>query len=330
MYNFVIYNDSFKGLDKLFFLEIEEKENVKIVKRDELFNFNIINNLCKLHLSHKINNSINLPFKSFWYKKMSVNNFKHENRYCFIFTPGWYYPEYIKYLEKKYPDSKFVFYFSDTILSKKEKIKNLDISYLKKNFDLVLSYNQNDVKEYGIDYSSIYYSKLPQKNIEKFNKYEAVDVVYIGAARNRMDEISTAYKKLKNAGINCYFYVVIEKGKNYEFIDGIIYSESILPFEEYLSRTFSAKCILEILDKNTVGSTLRFWEAIMYDKKLITNYPDVENSKFFNEDFIHYYNNVDDINPYFVKKSSAPRFKYSNENSPIRFLELIEKKLSEK
>lgn len=329
MYNFVIYNDGFKGLDELFFLDIKNRGNVAIIKRDKLFTYNIMNTLCKVHFSHKINNIIELPLKSLWYSRLFKDNFENNNaEYCFIFTPGWYYPGFIQYLKKCYPNSKFVFYFSDTISSKKEKIKKLSISYLKDNFDLVLSYNKEDVEKYKINYSSIYYSKLPQQRIEKYKKFDAVDVVYIGAARNRLNDISAAFRKFKAAGLSCYFYVVVEKGREFEEIDGITYSESILPFEDYLGRTFSAKCVMEILDKDTVGSTLRFWEAIMYNKKLITNYPYVKESKFYNNSFIHYYKEINDIDPTFVTKKNNPDFKYSDENSPVRFIELIEKKLS--
>ena len=328
MYNFIFYNDSFKELDRLFFLDIEDYDNVKIVKRNSLFRFRFLNFLCKLHLSHRVNSKINLPLKCIWYRFLFSNDFSNNKKLCFVFTPGWYYPEFIKYLKNKYKDSNFVFYFSDTVESKINVIPSLDIEYLKQNFDLVLSYNQQDVEKYNLEYSSIYYSKIPEKWIETLSKYPEVDVLFIGAARNRLPEIESAFQKLTNAGLKCYFYVVCNRVSEKFGVEGIEYSMKAMPFNEYLGRTLAAKCILEIIDPNTVGCTLRFWEAVMYDKKLITNYKFLQENMFYNPLYMQYYSSIDDIDTSFVSHENYVAYNYKGENSPIHFLKLIENYLN--
>lgn len=330
LYNYVFYNDSFKELDRLFFLDIEDLSNLKVIKRGELLKFKMLNFLCKLHLSHRINSKVNLPLKWIWNKVLFKNDFPIEDKLCFVFTPGWYYPDFYKYLKKKYKHSKFVFYFSDTIESKLKVIPSLNISYLKDNFDLVLSYNQQDVDKYDLEYTSIYYSKMPQSWIEGLPKYDQVDVLFIGAARNRIKEIKSAYHKLSSAGLNCFFYVVSNSTEHDLREDGIIYRQSAMPFKEYLGRTLAAKCILEILDTNTTGCTLRFWEAIMYDKKLITNYKYAEKNSFYNPQNIQYFSSVEDIRTSFITEKNQVQYNYKGENSPKHFLELIESHLAEK
>ncbi|MEK4039043.1 hypothetical protein NYE44_24295 [Paenibacillus sp. FSL L8-0493] len=330
MYNFVFYNDSFKDLDRLFFLDIEELSNMKIVKRERLFRFKFLNFLCKFHLSHRVNSKINLPLKWIWNKVLFKNDFVNEDELCFVFTPGWYYPNFIEYLKKRYKTSKFVFYFSDTIESKLNVIPSLNIDYLKESFDLVLSYNQQDVKKYNLKYTSIYYSKMPQSWIGKLPLYDQVDVLFIGAARNRLNEIRSAYKKLTNAGLKCFFYVVSINSEHELNDEGIYYSKSAMPFREYLGRTMSAKCILEILDTNTTGCTLRFWEAVMYDKKLITNYKYAKDNAFYNPLNMHYFSSVDEIRTSFITEENEVHYNYKGENSPRNFLELIENYLAEK
>lgn len=330
MYNFIFYNDSLKELDKLFFLDIEDYMNVKIVNRDSLFKFKIINSICKIHLSHRLNAKINLPFKEIWYKALFKNEFSNSDKLCFVFTAGWYYPKYIKYLKKKYRSSKFVFYFSDTVESKLKVIPSMDINYLKQNFDLVLSYNQQDVDKYNLEYTSIYYSKMPKSWIEVLPKYDEVDILFIGAARNRLPEIQRAYERFTNAGLRCYFYIVSNLEENESGQGNIYYSKKAMPFKEYLGRTLTAKSILEILDTNTAGSTLRLWEAIMYDKKLITNYPYVQDNMFYNPLYMHYFSSVDDIDLNFVIEENQVQYNYQNENSPLHFLDLIEEHLAKK
>ena len=328
MYNFIFYNDSFKELDRLFFLDIEDYSNVKIVKRDKLFKSKIINFLCKCHLSHRINSKINLPLKWIWYKALFKNDFSTNKTLCFVFTPGWYYPEFFDYLKKKFKKSKFVFYFSDTIESKLKAIPSLDINYLKENFDVVLSYNPQDVEKYNLKYTSIYYSKMPKSWLESLPKYENVDVLFIGAARNRLSEIKHAYHRLTNAGLKCFFYVVCNSEKNKLRDEGILYSKSAMSFNEYIGRTMSTKCILEIVDNNTAGCTLRFWEAIMYNKKLITNYTGVKNNIFYNPLYMQYFTSVENIVTSFVTEKNDVFYNYKGENSPINFLKIIESHLS--
>lgn len=329
MYNFIFYNDSFKELDRLFFLDIENYNNVKIIKREKLFKFKFLNFLCKCHLSHRVNSRINLPLKWIWYKSMFRDDFDNSNTLCFVFTPGWYYPEFFKYLKRRYSKCKFVFYFSDTIESKMKMIPSLDIKYLKSEFDLVLSYNPQDVKKYDLKYTSIYYSKIPESWRESLPKYEEVDVLFIGAARDRLVEIKSAYSKLTEAGLKCYFYIVSKDAVEEKMIDGIYYNSRAMPFNEYLARTISTKCILEIVDTNTTGCTLRFWEAIMYDKKLITNYVSAKDNKFYNPLFIQYFSSVEEIKSNFIKEEYKVNYNYNQENSPIHFLRCIENYLSE-
>jgi hypothetical protein len=246
---------------------------------------------------------------------------------CFIFTAGWYHPRFFEYLKRNYKNSKFVFYFSDTVESKLKSIPELSLQYLKNQFNLVLSYNHEDVEKYNLKYTSIYYSKMSDIMMKSIPKFDPVDVLFIGAARNRMDKIIKSHEKLKNAGLSCYFFVVCDQTKE-AYNDGIHYSTKAMPFKEYLGRTISSKCILEIVDTNTSGGTLRFWEAIMYDKKLITNFKYTKNSKFYNPNHIYYYSSIEDIDPKFVTNDHVPLYRYDDENSPTHFLELIDEYLS--
>lgn len=329
MYNYVFFSDGFKELDRLFYLDIENEYNVKIIKKDTIFNSKILFSLYKLHWAHRINSKINLPFKSLWNPFLFSDNFNEKKQLCFVFTGGWYYPHYFKYLKQEYPNSKFVYYFSDTIEAKKRVISDLDITYLKNNFDSVLSYNNADAKKYGLNISSIYYSKVPEKWCRELPSYNEVDVLFIGAARNRLPEIQKAYYKLSSAGLKCFFYVKTDTSNQQEYSDGIIYSSKAMPFTEFLGRTLSADTILEIVDPKTEGCTLRFWDAIMYNKKIITNYKYTKNSEFYNPNFMHYFSDVDQIDPSFVKYNNEVQYCYKGENSPVNFIKKIESYLSE-
>lgn len=326
--NYVFFIEGFKGLDILFFLDIQNKENVKIITRRNIFRSNILKFIFILHFSHKISKIIKLPLKNLWYSKIFKNTFRNNNRLYFIFSPGWYYPKYVEYLKKMYKDAKFIIYFSDTIESKIKNIPTINIKSIKKDFDLILSYNPEDVKKYDLKFSSIYYSKLTTKMQSSLPKYEEVDILFIGAAKNRLEIIEKLYDKFIELGLKCFFYVVVDKNfhqkKNQK---GIIFSKKMMPFNEYLARIFSTKHILEVLDPNTSGCTLRFWEAVMYNKKLISNFKYLKNSKFYSKDKMLYFENLEDIKEKFFLNKKNVHYNYQNENSPINFLKKIDELL---
>lgn len=328
-FNYVFFTEAFKGLDRLFFLDIEDYNNVKIVRRRDIFKNKIMKNLLIVHFSHRINKIIKIPFKFLWYKNLFKDDFENKKSICFIFSPDWYYPEYIKYLKENYKNAKFVIYFSDTIESKIKNIPTINIKKIKSDFDLVLSYNPEDVKKYDLTYSSIYYSKINQEILDLLPNYHGIDVLFIGAERNRLDKIEKLYEKLKKMGLDCYFYVVTKNKDKLKNNSGIIFTEKIMSFDEYLARTISSKYILEIVDENTTGCTLRFWEAIMYNKKLISNFKNLKNTKFYSEEKMLYFEDIDKINEEFFKSKKSIKYNYQNENSPVNFLKIIKERLEE-
>lgn len=314
----------------MLFLDIKENSNITIITRNNIFSKKILNFLFKIHFSNKINRIIEIPFKKLWYKKIIKKVFGNEDL-CFVFSPSWYYPNYIKYLKKKYKNAKFIMYFSDTIESKLKSIYTLNIEKVKNEFDIVLSYNLSDVKKYNLKYTSIYYSRISSKK-EKIlsSKYPKVDIIFIGAERNRLEIIEKLYKKFKELNLECYFYVVTKNKVKLKEKNGIIFSNKIMDYEEYLGRMLSANYILEVIDPNTIGCTLRFWDAIMYNKKLISNYKYLKESKFYSKEKMLYYNDIKDIDNNFFKDKSSINYNYKNENSPINFLNRIKEVLEEK
>ena len=97
-----------------------------------------------------------------------------------------------------------------------------------------------------------------------------------------------------------------------------------------LKYSVSSRCLLEINQEGALGYTSRFLEAVMYDIKLITDNLSVLDSKFYNPRNIQYINDVNEIDPEFVKNKCFDSFNYNDDFSPIHLLESIDSKLSKK
>ena len=67
--------------------------------------------------------------------------------------------------------------------------------------------------------------------------------------------------------------------------DGIHYIEN-MSYKENLQHIKKCKFILELQQRGAVGPTLRTWEAICYNKYLITNNISIKESHFYDKKFV--------------------------------------------
>lgn len=230
-------------------------------------------------------------------------------------THPWFNKELMFFFRKKLPSVKIILQCQDTVAYCLKSHNKLSINILKDYFDGIVVYNELDAKKYGLYYHPVGYSKIDKSTLPS---YEHVDVCFIGAAKNRLNEIREVYKILTDSGLKCFFYVT-EVPESQKCNDGLIYGE-IMSFEEYLGREMSADCLVEIIQNGSTGRTYRMMEAIIYNKKLITNCPECKKLSYYDDRFFHYFTNVNKINPDFVKNRVKPDYKYKGEFSPIELL----------
>lgn len=334
MFNYVILGYNL-NLYKKSFNEVLELENVRYIpnlitkKRPPLYiltSFNIIFYLFyKIHHSGIINRLINLPFKRLWFGFYFKNNFKNLNPICFIFFSRNLTLEkygYLEFLRRKYPDSKFVCFFSDLMNTHVE----IDILEIKKLFDLVISYDLGEANKYDVEYHPTVYSKTL---IEQNDKIKKSDVYFLGAVKNRFAKIILIYKYLKRKGLKCEFYLTNVKPEEQIHDEGLHYI-SQMTYQENLQHVLKTECILEIMQSNATGYTMRTWEAIMYDKKLLTDNTAINNAPFYNTTNIFVFENIENLEDnklFFENFSRKADHQYKENISPIKLLEFIEKKL---
>ena len=103
---------------------------------------------------------------------------------------------------------------------------------------------------------------------------------------------------------------------------GLIYNTPIT-YEENLAYIAKSKCILEILQKNAEGYSLRLWEAITYDKHLLTNNTYVCGSQYWTSGGIHLLS--DNLELTFINSPITYPDYMKESTSPINMLYFIEK-----
>jgi len=310
--------------EKLIMNDLTNKSNVKIIYRDNALNSKILSKLFNIHMSQSLNRHIKLPLKKLWFKKLIDNDFTKNETIVFTFVGGWFNRELFSWLRKNYPNCKQVLFLRDTVNIYEKTIPSFKGGILNDVFDLVISSNPDDCSKFGFKYSPVFISKIKEENLVKYPKS---DFVFIAIAKDRLQLIHKLYEKFTAFGYKCDFYITKVKDEDRKYPDGIHYAENHLKYKDYLGREVASKCIIELIKGDTQGGTFRHWEAVYYNKKLISNWKGIKDFKFYDERYMLYFEDVDDIDINFFKENLDVDYHYNGENSPVNLPVFIENNL---
>lgn len=322
MYNYVIFgitNDFYRHS----FADLKKLDNV-LLREDVYENKNkVAYYIYRLHTFPY--SKVQWPLTSIWDQKSYNGHFDNLNKMCFVFMPKHANRKsYFSFLRKKYPNCKLIMMFRDRVDRNLSWFPNLDIQEIKKEFDMLYSYNKYDCEHYGLRYFNTEASKetLIPRSTEEWS-----DVVFIGNVKDRLDKILDAYRIFSDAGLKTDFYVVgVPKERRFAG-EGIVFADKGISYADMLERTINSRCIFEVSQPGEYGFTSRSQEAIMYNKKLITDSLIVKDQKYYPSPHIMFYRNIDEIDPGFVKNQEMPDYNYQDDYSPVRVIEQIERDL---
>jgi hypothetical protein len=281
-YNYILYFSE-KDYYKIIYSDFYSMKGVEIHHSFRPQN-KFLSYLHKLHNSNIINNCINLPLKSLWYSCYLKNDIKsYENeKICFIFMFTWieliYIKEYIKFLHNKFPKAKFVCYFTDLVST-----LDYEPQSISSLFDLLVSYDRNDAAVHGM---KCFPTSFSNYKVRLSDKIESCDVLFLGKSKGRLKKILSVYRQLQDANIKCLFYIIDSNIEERIDAENIHYLDNPMGYDIYLQHVQKCKCILEIVQDGSIGETLRTWEAINYDKLLLTDNFAILDSKFYSNDYV--------------------------------------------
>ena len=203
-----------------------------------------------------------------WKKK--VRQYKYV-----ILGENYYNPDAARYIKQFNPKCKVILFYWNKIVNEDYK-KLLD----EPNLDAIYTFEEDDAEEYNIKLNTTFYTKrlqLPENKIEN-------DVVFLGRAKDRMNEILDLEKTLKKNKVKTDFHIVTSEK---DYVD----------YKDYLVMVSKAKCILDFNAYNQRGLALRTMESLFHKKKLITTNKHIKDHPFYNKNniFIIGEDNIKDI-----------------------------------
>ncbi|MBJ6746079.1 hypothetical protein JEQ21_06365 [Streptococcus sp. 121] len=309
------------------FKELESDSRIKILYGETILDQkSIIYTLMRVHYSYKIYQRIKLPFKGMWKKFLSLNqiNFDINTRYKILFTNNsLFMTELTNLLKlKKQYHVDFYLYLVDS-MGKRDTYKVQ--SYIDSDiFTEIISFDEKDSKQYGFKYfpHPIPYVKPRKSAIQQ-------DIYFLGVAKGRSKHLIELSNFFKSNGVTQKLLVASSNGKEkLELKQHDLYSENIT-YRENIQNVSESNVVLEVVQENQYGPTLRYYESVIYNKKLLTNNTNIRTFPFYNEKYMKIFNTVSDIDLEWLTKKGEIDYGYSGEYSAKSFVEFILKLMNE-
>lgn len=320
---------SYYDMYRIMFHDLEKNPDTVLVK-DKLCSSRIKEFL--LHDKTKVMFKGKLDFafeeKNNLYQEIENSSVMYDE-VCVIFTnAALYYNNYLegnlRNYKKRWNHLKYVLLYLDVVDTGVSKNAN----YLRAHdmFDAVYTIEQADADHIGAEFVM-----TPYSYIESMNTKSIHDLYFCGASKHRSEIIAECAAACKREKIDAEMDVVSYEDKNMltEYPEIVLLHEpgQFSTYSRVLKKTLLAKCILEIVQPGQMALTLRAYEAVCYNRKLLTNNRAVLSFPYYDPKYMQYFENVGKIDWKWVKTDTEVNYHYRGEFSPFELVKRIGDKL---
>lgn len=317
--------------------------------------------LYRLHHARSLNRHRPAPFRFVWessrMEALLRKKYEEHGQLCLIFNNfslPYFEPSQIKAWQRRY-GVKLVLCFIDRLSSYFAAVARMYADNIK--FDAVYSYYAKDARDAGMDYFDCYYSKqeLPGSSVAGGSEAggfvaggseaggSAADIFTVGGSvtggsgtggnttvyfwgsdTGRRATVEEIYRHLCSLGISSKMGICYARGDEPR-LDGIVY-DSPRDYAQILKDIASSDVLLDII-AGEGGVSLRYYEAVVYGKKLISNNPEIKNMRYYDPQSMLLIKKAQDIDPGFFKKNIGVK-PYDGGFSPVCWVNELDARFS--
>lgn len=325
----ILYNDRHEEYD--LFADLKGRDDVHlVVTHFKPVKTTIGKYLRKIHLSRNIADCITLPFKKKWYEKVHIR-IEEDVQYYFIVFDMAIATVPVSYLKSitKRSNVKSVLIMVNSAGGAIIRHAQKEINKIK--WDAIYTFDDEDAKKYSYRrLGNCYYSKHTEEELKHISTKGESDLYYVGSlVPNRKKLIISVYERLKNGKANVEYHLMKTGKERYEKfpyeneIDYFTTNRGFIPYKQVLASVLNTNTILEIVQATQSGPSLRYYEAVCYNKKLLTNNPHIINFPFYDNRYMKVFTKPEDIDVDWVKEEAPVDYHYNNEFSPINLLDKV-------
>ena len=191
------------------------------------------------------------------------------------------------------------------------------------NWNTVLTFDPIDAETYKWVYTGLhYYSKRSLPGTPKLNS----DLFFAGSIMGQRGKtLLHLLDRFNEHDVNCCFICPSPSRRQYYSRQpkGLRMIRRRISYKQVLKWTMRSNCILEVLQDGQRGSSLRYMEAVCYNKKLLTTNAEIKNYPFYDERYMKVFSTESEIDFDWVKKSEKIDYGYTNEFSPTGLIHAL-------
>lgn len=309
-----LYRQMYADLFRTTLYDVEEIHRMQEPKHFKL--------LFKIQFDSRLNAHFLVPFKSIWdsYYDLDHYDFKPDEKYTVLFLNGsvkaHYSRRFFLNLKRKNPNVRLVLIMHDSVANARsmQTIRMFDV------FDKIFSFDAMDCERYGFEkiYQTFSKPDFVEKNPELHSK-----AFFIGRGDDRTELLKTVFKKITSAVDGCKFFITDVDESKVEKIKDVVFNKR-MSYTDELRMAYNTDCIFEIVRKGQTGVSLRTCEAVVFNKKFITNNASIKDMPFYDSRYMRIISDPDDLDIDFIKAEMD--VDYGNEEyfSPLLILKRLE------
>lgn len=221
----------------------------------------------------------------------------------------------------KFTNLKYILFYLD--ISGVAVSRNADYLRSGNIFDLVYTIESNDIK----NFKSIKWNTLYSKCRDGM-KDDLYDMYFCGAVKGRLDILLQIAEKAKSKNIDLRYDLISSKKQvNINAKQQVFFHDDYCSYEFVLENELVSSCLLEIVQSGQSAMTLRAFEAVVYNKKLLTNCRGILDFQYYDTRYMRFFERIEDIDWDWVSNKTMVDYHYRGEFSPVKLLDDIENRL---
>ena len=327
-------NDYNPMIDTMFSDMINAPDTVKIIEKEKASN-EILEYQKRVKVQRYTKGLLNYWLEKEYLLDEAVRKMKETKDKVIVFfvnssfLQSRYPAHYLQKIKKKYKDVYYVLFYID--IFKHEVSVHANVLREQGLFDLVYTIEEEDAKDSGSILWPTPYSKL-----ESFEQIRpSFDLYFCGVDKERGPMLAQIARMCEKKQIDSRMDVIClpEEKEVLEGMEGVTIKDKntgYYGYSEVLTKSLEAKCILEVVQKGQHANTLRPYEAISYNRKLLTNNKDILKFPWYNPNYMQYFEDPEKIDYSWIKDPSEVNYHYDDRYSSIHLLNDMIARLQEK
>ncbi len=308
-----------KDYVRIMLKDLKGRENVMLITPGRFAKSNRLKRVVIEALLARFNDSPPGLLNPFWFPDViERSNADDEVVYIFFRTTRFSHNRaFLRWLKTTGSKVRTIMIYLDVIVEAKYR-------QIENEFDLIYTFDERDAAKYQIPQIAGLYSNLDIKSGPTL-----YDLVFVGESKDRYPLLNDIYHKLNQVEISSKFHVY-DQSPRQTTADDLQTTTEFIPYKAVLDLQTHSNVILDIVQPDQRGATLRFFEALALNKKLLTNNRSIATNKYFNPAYMQIMTSSEDIDLSFIHDRVNVDYQYQGDYSPLKLLKRIESDLSER